>query len=187
MTIVVASVAAMLGLAIPAGIAQARSSATGVAPHGFGEIDCNGLSPIQRPVRLSMLCADPRSFYDGSSARFDENGRYIGHDEPSIRFLSTVPGSANDVTWNETLPTDPAAAPTVANPGSDVTHWFELSVAPWFGMPLCDPRSYPQAACTPDSDANAPLNPPTFNVNGGGSAFLELQFYPPGWLRSSTA
>jgi len=45
---------------------------------------------------------------------------------------------------------------SVANPGSDITHWFELSVAPWFGMALCDQYSYPQSACKPKSDTNAP-------------------------------
>jgi hypothetical protein len=123
----------------------------------------------------------PTGIYDGQPARFFDNGAYIGHDEPSIRFLSDVPGSANDVTWTETLPMDPAAAPAVGTPGSDVTHWFELSIAPWFGMALCNPYSYPQAACKPESDSNAPKNPPTFNVDGGGSSFLEVQFYPPGF------
>ena len=56
--------------------------------------------------------------YDGAPARFFDNGTYIGHDEPSIRFLSDVPGSANDVTWTETLPMDPGAAPTVASAAS---------------------------------------------------------------------
>jgi hypothetical protein len=177
---VLAVAATMLVVALTAGAAQANSPSTGVAPHAYGNLDCNGLSPIQRPVRVTMPCADPRSLYDGYPTRFSDNGHYVGHDEPSIRFLSSIAGSADNITWNETLPTDPSALPTVATPGSDVTHWFELSAAPWFGMSLCDTRSYPQAACKPESDKNAPKNPPTYNVNGGGSAFLELQFYPPG-------
>jgi hypothetical protein len=53
-----------------------------------------------------------------------------------------------------------------------------LSVAPWFGLPLCDPQSYPQNSCTPDSDTNGgQLGDP----NAAGSAFMELQFYPPGF------
>jgi len=163
------------------GSASTTSSTVGVAPEAVGLLDCNGYSPIQKSVKRNMVCADPRALYDGNPSRFYDNGHYIGHDEPSIRFLSTVPGSANNVTWSERLPTDPAALPTVATPGSDVTHWFELSVAPWFGMALCDPFSYPQAACKPNSDSNAPKNPPTFNVDGGGSSFLEVQFYPPGF------
>jgi hypothetical protein len=154
---------------------------TQVAPNKTGALDCNGFSPIQQSVKRTMVCTDPRSFEGGKPARFEDNGHYIGHDEPSIRFLSDRPGSANNVTWNETLPSDPAALPTVATPGSDVTHWFELSIAPWFGMALCDPYSYPQAACKPNSDRNAPRNPPTFDIGGGGSSFLEVQFYPPGF------
>jgi hypothetical protein len=163
------------------GATGAMASSGDVAPNASGALDCNGLSPIQRPAKHDPACTDVRALYDGAPSRFSDNGHYVGHDEPSIRFLSTVPGSANDVTWNEQLPRDPAAAPTVANPGADVTHWFELSIAPWFGMALCDPYSYPQTACKPESDTNAPRNPPTFNVGGGGSSFLEVQFYPPGF------
>ncbi|HEX9036821.1 MAG TPA: hypothetical protein VF808_07500 [Ktedonobacterales bacterium] len=156
------------------------SAATaGVAPNAVGGLDCNGFSPIQRPVKVTGVCADPHGFYDGRANRFEDNGHYIGHDEPSLRFLSSVPGSGNDVTWSETLPADPAAAPTVANPGSDVTHWVELSIAPWFAMALCDPYSYPQTACKPESDANAPGAGGSSYI-GGGSSFLEVQFYPPG-------
>jgi hypothetical protein len=31
------------------------------------------------------------------------------------------------------------------------------------------------------SDTNAPRHPPTFDKGGGGSSFLEMQFYPPGF------
>jgi hypothetical protein len=65
----------------------------------------------------------------------------------------------------------------VSKPGSDVTHWFELSPATWFSMMMCDPKSYPGLPCTPGSDANAPRR----DYLGGGSAFMELQFYPPGF------
>ena len=47
---------------------------------------------------------------------------------------------------------------------------------------LCDPNLFPLTPCTPESDSNAP----TCNVAncvsnlGGGSAFMEMQFYPPG-------
>jgi len=171
-----------LAVASAGGVPALAGTKTGqVAPNPVGALDCNGFSPIQQTVKNSMVCTDPRSFEGGKPSRFEDNGHYIGHDEPSTRFLSNVPGSANNVTWTETLPLDPTALPTVGTPGSDVTHWFELSIAPWFGMALCDPFSFPQAACKPNSDANAPKNPPTFNVDGGGSSFLEVQFYPPGF------
>ena len=153
-----------------AGVATARS----VRPNGVGELDCNGLSPIQKPVKSAIMCTDPRGSDEG---RFYENGHYIGHDEPSVRFISKTPGSGSDTTFTETLPVDPAARPTAAHPGSDVTHWFELSVAPWFSTVVCDPQSAPLTSCTPRSDANAPNG----RYPGGGAAFVELQFYPPGF------
>jgi hypothetical protein len=161
-------------LAIGAAVAVPASADTGsgVAPNAVGALDCNGLSPIQKSVKLHSICSDPRSIENGVPARFEDNGKYIGHDEPSARFLSDRAGSANDVTWNETLPSDPAAVPTVATPGSDVTHWFELSVAPWISTTVCDPNSAPILPCTPRSDANAPRGA----YPGGGGGFVELQF-----------
>ncbi|MGH2856543.1 MAG: hypothetical protein ACRDMJ_03565, partial [Solirubrobacteraceae bacterium] len=101
-----------------------------------GELDCNGQSPVQSPLRGTMNCTDVRGFnnewnqntWDG---RFYHNNMYIGHDEPDMTFLSHQHGSGNDVTWTETIGTDPSAAPTVSNPGHDVAHWFELTPAPW--------------------------------------------------------
>jgi hypothetical protein len=170
----------MGGSAALSGSAVAAARTSRVAPGKVGGLDCNGFSRIQRPVKLTGICTDPKG-YDGG--RFYDNGHYIGHDEPVVRFMSNRAGSGNDVTWTERLPLDPSARPTVANPGSDVTHWFELSVAPWFSMALCNPQSYPYTPCTPESDANAPVgNFPwaTPELAGGGSAFLEMQFYPPG-------
>ena len=142
------------GLATPAVAGQLQANK-------FGELDCNGQSTMQSSSNNRLNCTDIRGFdntwnpntWDG---RFYDNGRYIGHDEPDMTFLSNQAGSGDNVTWTETLPRDPKRAPTVKHPGSDVSHWFELSVAPWFSMAMCDPNSYPQAACTPESDSNAP-------------------------------
>jgi len=143
-------------------------------------LDCNGHSKVQRTLRVAA-CSDPRSVYDGVPQRFYDNDHYVGHDEPIVRFLSARPGSGNDITWVERLPRDPSALPTVRRPGHDRTHWFELSIAPWFSMALCNPQSYPIARCIPQSDKNAPTHPPLFDRGGGGSSFLEVQFYPPGF------
>jgi len=45
---------------------------------------------------------------------------------------------------------------------------------------MCDPNGFPQTPCIPDSDKNAP---PRFLGDNAtsGSAFLELQFYTPGF------
>jgi hypothetical protein len=121
-----------------------------------------------------MICADVRGL---TEPRFEDNGQYIGHDEPAIRFLSQRAGSGNDITFLERLPRDPSASPTVHGPGRDVTHWFELSPAPWFGMALCDRNSFPGNPCKPRSDANAP----TATFPGAGIGFTEMQFYAPGF------
>jgi hypothetical protein len=171
--------------------AESSSAAiTTLIPKAVGGLDCNGQSPIQAPVKRSMLCTDIRGFAGVDNAnvwnnRFYDNGVYIGHDEPDMTFQSTAPGSGDAVNWSEKLPTDPAAAPTVSTPGSDVNHWFELSVAPWFSMAMCDPNSYPQLPCTPQSDRNAPrcngMACSPHEYPGAGSAFMEMQFYPPGF------
>ena len=56
-------------------------------------------------------------------------------------------------------------------------------------MALCDNQSAPEfthAPCAPDSDANIfdGTNPrrPDYIGKHPGTAFLELQFYPPGWV-----
>ena len=78
------------------------------------------------------------------------------------------------MTYLAKIPVDPRKAPT---PSGSVTNYGQLSIAPWFGLPICDPNSYPQNPCTPDSDSNVGLNVP----NAAGSAFMELQLYPPGY------
>ena len=115
--------------------------------------------------------------------KFYDNGVYIGHDEPDTTFLSNAPGSGNNVNWTETLGRDPSALPTDVNPGHDVSHWFELTPAPWFSMALCDPNSYPQTAVHARVGLERAdlLRPDVHNrADGGGSTFMEMQLYPPG-------
>jgi hypothetical protein len=156
---------------------SAAGSSTSVAPNPVNMMDCNGHSTKYKDVKVDLggLCTDPRGNWGG---RFEDNGTYIGHDEPSVKFISSRPGTGNDMTYVNRLSTDPAAAPTVTPNGKTVSDYAELSPAPWFGLPICDPNSYPQNPCTPDSDSNGgAINDP----NAAGSAFLELQFYPPGY------
>ncbi|HEY2442150.1 MAG TPA: hypothetical protein VGI31_03360 [Streptosporangiaceae bacterium] len=162
------------GTARAQGAAAGAKPGAGVAPRATGEIDCNGLSPVQRPVKAGIMCEDPRG---PEAGRFTENGHYIGHDEPSVRLISDQPGSGSNVTVNERLPVDPGALPTVKHPARDVTHWFELSIAPWLSIDVCDPHSTPLLPCKPTSDTNAPHG----KYPGAGAAFVELQFYPPGF------
>ena len=177
--------AVILGSLVSGGVVQtavpAAAAGAQIAPHATGEMDCNGWSPQYASVRpgMKMLCTDPmnpRGRAAGQTgwgdARFYDNGHYVGHDEPSVRFLSSAAGSGNTMTYFTQLPTEPASG----------TNYAELSSAPWFGLPICDPNSFPFASCTADSDSNAPpSNSCTPGACGGGSAVMELQFYPPGF------
>ena len=112
------------------------------------------------------------------ATRFEDNGIYVGHDEPSVKFISSAPGSGNSMSYLMRLPRDPKGKPTISPNGKTVSDYAELSPAPWFGLPICDPNSYPLNPCKPDSDTNSgAINDP----NAAGSAFLEVQLYPPGY------
>ncbi len=166
----------MTGSAGAATLATKTTAVTSVAPNSVNELDCNGWSPKYGTVRkvAGMNCVDPLNRENGKPARFEDNGHYIGHDEPSVKFISNAPGSGNTMTYLTKLPRDPRLQPTASG---SVTKYGELSVAPWFGLPICDPKSYPQNPCKPDSDSNTGLGAKT----DAGSAFMELQFYPPGF------
>src|ERR1700732_318394 len=152
-----------VGVVVGAGLALfvscPASRAQSFAP--VGNLDCNGYSQIQNPLRPQHSCADFLGEYGEPGT---DNGHYIGHDEPSITFISTAPHSGNNLQWEFTLPRE---RPLPA------TQSFENFIAFWFSMALCDPNSgFVRGPCIPDSDKNTPLST--------GSAFLEMQFYPPG-------
>ncbi len=188
---VIVGVAMAAGLSSTAGAqtssATTRAQASSYTPTARGELDCNGYSPVQKPIRANE-CTDIRGMLGVNNSntwggKFYDNGVYIGHDEPDTTFLSNARGSGNNVNWTVSLGRDPYALPTNTRPGHDISHWFQLSPAPWFSMAICDSNSYPQTPCTPQSDSNAPT---CFGVScttaqsGGGSAFMEMQLYPPG-------
>jgi hypothetical protein len=102
---------------------------------------------------------------------------YVGHDEPAVEFYSNAAGSGNHVQYQLTIPTEPSG-PFSMQKGYD----FELHPAFWFGMAMCDTQSFPEqtSKCTPDSDSN--IVDPTQTTRAPGAAFMELQFYPPGWI-----
>jgi len=116
---------------------------------------------------------------------WNSEGQYTGHDEPETVFYSTVPGSGDSTLATLTLPTDPVAPPLQNGTGS--TWNFMLRPTFWFGMAMCDDQSAPNpgAPCTPDSDKNIhrSLDPHSADYIGltPGTAFMEMQFYPPGW------
>jgi hypothetical protein len=186
LTIAAASPATAHNMSRAPGLSAAAEHFT-VKPNQVNMVDCNGWSKLYQSAQpgFRMRCTDPHGPVRGekgynsiaggaySHGRFVDNGHYVGHDEPSVKFISSTPDSAVNMTYFTRLPVDPVKKAT--NSGS-VVHYAELSPAPWFALPLCDPGSYPQNPCTPHSDANTGLGSPS----DAGSAFMELQFYAPG-------
>ena len=125
-------------------------------------LDCNGFGaggPL--PAKLHPFCADFTIDENGQTVRGEDNGHYIGHDEPMSTFFSTAPGSGNNVQWHVALPKE---RPLPA------TQTFENYVALRFDMALCDNQSDPIGPCTPDSDMNNPVR----KVGNAGSAILGI-------------
>lgn len=122
------------------------------------------------------LCVDP----------YTSLGSYVGHDEPSVLFKSPVAGSGNDISYDVTLPTNPTALPQ--NDGTGATWDFQLRPTFWFGLTLCDTESAPEftKTCKPDSDTNdltgLDWSKPDYIGKHPGNAFMELQFYGPGYV-----
>jgi hypothetical protein len=147
----------------------------------------------QKVVRSTMV---PRINCDEVGTQFcldragGENyeGKYVGHDEPSILFLSSTPGSGNNNVWYLILPTDPPTPPKQNGQGG--TPNFMLHPAFWLGMAMCDDQSAPaptlNAPCIPNSDANifnsSNRLAPDYIGKHPGAAFMEMQFYPGGGI-----
>jgi hypothetical protein len=120
---------------------------------------------------------------------YDWHEYYTGHDEPSVLFYSNHNGAGNDMTYRLNLPKDPVKPP----PGGTAN--FQLHPAFWFGMAMCDTQSAPNPGgskigpskpCKADSNSNiyTSNNPgsPRYIGLHPGTAFMEMQFYPPGWV-----
>ena len=116
-------------------------------------------------------------------------GYYVGHDEPSNLFYSNIPGSGNRMQWQLKLPSDPQTNPGGVPKSSNQSFNFQLHPAFWFGMAMCDTQSDPnpgRVGCPRDSNSNIFDNPnpnaPDSISKHPGTAFMEMQFYPPGWV-----
>ena len=176
---------ALAGTARPAGqavAARAQSGSSTPTPawkkkylNPGGSLYCGGFA--------SFACADIDGRYTASTGH---QKWYTGHDEPSALFYSNKPGSGNNNHYLLRLPKDPALQPNTAGTGGV---WnFQQHPAFWFGMAMCDTQSFPEynmKSCQPDSNSNVfastNANSPKFIGKHTGAAFMEMQFYPPGW------
>jgi hypothetical protein len=156
--IAIAAGALATALAVPAVSAGASTS----APAGIRGVDCGN---------TRYLCTEVAD----SDAAF---GWYVGHDEPSLLFDSNVVGSGNQMQYSGVLPVEPS--PTNV-PGKH-TYDFQNYAAFWFGMAMCDTQSYPNTvkSCVPDSNVNIAKAGSPYHA---GAAYMELQFYPPGYVQ----
>jgi hypothetical protein len=180
-----ASAPALAGTAQPAShaTAHARSQSSATRPDWMNKfLTKSGHTALYCGGVASFNCSDLDGRY---AATAGHAWWYVGHDEPSALFYSHKPGSGNSSVYLLQLPKDPVKRPKPSATGG--TWNFQLHPAFWFGMVMCDGQSFPEATsnCTPDSDTNirTSTNPasPSFIGNHPGAAYMEMQFYPPGW------
>jgi hypothetical protein len=143
------------------GLTSSASSAGAKAPT---HIDCSNTN--------RFICTEVRD----SEAVF---GHYVGHDEPSVLFDSNKSGSGNEMAYTGTLPTEPS--PTNV-PGKH-NYTFQYAPAFWFGVAMCDTQSYPELVNTCEPDSNLNIVNPAKSPYHPGAAYMELQFYPPGYVQ----
>ena len=195
-----AAVAALAASPFAGGIASGASAAP--------KAKVVGPSPTQKVAgpqhwcgSNGITCSDPATNWDElagyakAAAKGTNVTPYIGHDEPMVQFFSNRPGSGNNVTYLLRLPKDPPTVPR--QDGSGGTYTFQQRATFWFGMQLCDNEGSPNpdglaqtghatVPCVPNSDQNLYANPNKNNSHyfglGPGQGFMEMQFYPPGWV-----
>jgi len=112
LTLTLIALVALAAIAAPMALSVVGAHAAHTATPQFaptGNLDCNGYSSIQKPLRTHDTCTDFKG-YDGG--RGYDNGRYVGHDEPSVQFVSSAPGSGNNTQWQSTLPKERALPAT---------------------------------------------------------------------------
>jgi hypothetical protein len=164
--------AAMGATAASAGPAHTSGKTTATAASRASTASTvNWKNPLNCADDARLMCTEVQDYKNAF-------GWYSGHDEPSVLYYSNKAGSGNQMRYQLTLPREPS--PKVV-PGRS---WdFQLTPAFWFGMAMCDTQSYPEqvSTCAPDSDSN--ITSDANLKNHAGTAFMELQFYPPGWVK----
>jgi hypothetical protein len=173
-------------IAVLAGTIVVASVTTGAAATS----STRAASPDQSSEKL--LCNEGSPICAEALDALGYEGEYTGHDEPSVLFYSDTPGSGNNQQYRLSLPNEPPTLP--AQDGTGGTFTFQDRIAFWLGMDLCDNQSAPEFThdpCTPDSDTNifdgADPTQPDYIGHHPGTAFVELQFYPPGWVSFENA
>ncbi len=160
MAVIVATIGLLVGSMASASTASQASGWGGSGKGGLKNLTC---------ASDHLLCTEV------ANQQFTFGNKYVGHDEPSLLFYSHQHGSGSRMQYTFKLPVDPSPDTSVV--GRSYT--FELTPAIWFGMALCNDQSAPNPGipCKPDSNSNITSNP----AKAPGSAYVEMQFYPPGY------
>jgi hypothetical protein len=175
---VVAVMSAIPVILAPAAVASASQSVAAARPAQAAPASSYPKSLCQeRP----FMCLDKYK-------SIGQNGAYTGHDEPTTQFISKRPGTGGgQLTYNITLPKSAPVKPNQAGTGG--TWDFQRRATFWLSITMCDTESSPNftKTCNPNSDANAAFrssdpNSPDYIGKSPGNAFMELQFYTPGWV-----
>ena len=128
----------------------------------------------------NFTCAD---VYDPTAIGY---GKYVGHDEPSALFYSRKPGSGNkNVTLTGCRRTRRYRPVSQEPAGPTTSSCTRRSGSAWrCATPSRSLR--PTQTCKPDRDSNIYNSPdpssPRYIGQHPGTAFMEMQFYPPGWV-----
>ena len=143
----------------------------------YGGSPAHAASAASAPMHLDCSTGNPICTDIADSERIF--GHYTGHDEPAETFYSNLAGSGNRMRYQLTLPRDPSASNPLT---AGKSYNFQLHPAFWFSMVMCDTQSDPNqiSTCAPDTDKN--IVDPTVSLKHPGTAFMEMQFYPPGWV-----
>ena len=133
-------------------------------------------------VQHSALCTERDNPWT-----YDENTYVSGHDEPSVALLLDDPGLGQfEPATTVTLPTDPAAAAEARRHRQHV----ELPAPPGLLVrhdhvrrPVCaEPgRELHGRTATRTSTRALTRSRRATSGNTPGQAYMEMQFYPPGW------
>ena len=132
------------------GLAMAAAPATGASVHS-GAGDCIAHHPVvsgEYPIGYTGGCS--------------------GHDEPELDPVSSLPGSAQDLTWTAVLPTDGTVPVSSVGP----TFWWGGTVTDpnphaLFGQAFLELQFYPDAivnTCSSDGGFNVTYAPDKFSV-----------------------
>ena len=173
-------------------MALAGAAPAGAAPAGHAHMSATTLrsaafSQIRKDEYAhETFCEERQGFCTDLPSHITPGGEYYGHDEPSVEFTSSRPGSGNSLTYTFRLPADPKTLPK--QNGNGTTWSFQLRATNWFGLALCDNQSAPEGnrVCKADSNWNnfTSTNPnsPRYLGKHPGTAYMELQFYPPAYV-----